>query len=206
MNLYIINVKKYFPQACENLSEHRKKKILYAKNELVKSQNVAVSSCFDVALSPYGLAERDMKYRLNEYGKPRFDGNEPFKFCISHSGDIVALATDYADIGLDIEPLSRKIEDKVIERFFTKFEQNWALSENPNKEYRKLLLWVTMESVVKLSGDGFAVGHEKICIPYFEDEAVVEGIHLKKLIIDGNLFVISSKEKITLENIKILKN
>ena len=149
------------------------------------------------ACAEHGIDEKNIVYEENEYGKPYFRSNPELSFSLSHSKNMVILAIDTDDVGIDCEPLDRAVTKSVAERFFSKKEVC---------EFKDdlLSLWVTKESLCKLTGKGLSLGAKETNIPFFTEELKTNGFFIKKFTLDGYVTVVSSKHKIFCVPRKIL--
>lgn len=172
-----------------SLSEHRKNKFLSQKSEESKKLSLGCSLLLKIGLKIFGLEEKFAQYKIEKNGKPYISNAENVFFSLSHTDNIAVAALDSSEIGVDSEKLSRKIEDKIIRRYFSEKEQNWTLGDYK----QKLKLWVSKESIVKYTGEGFAVGAKKHEIPRFDQKTTVNGISVEIFNVLGTLIALSSK-------------
>ncbi len=172
------------------ISEYRKSKILSKRSENDRSLSIAAALLLKKACADLGIDEKDIVYGENEYGKPHFKTNPEIRFSLSHSKNMVILAIDSDEIGIDCEILDREVTESVARRFF---------SEKEVSEFKDdlLLLWVTKESLCKLTGKGLSLGARDTDIPFYTEELEADGICVKKFTLDGYVAVASSKHKIS---------
>lgn len=90
----------------------------------------------------YGTEVKESDLIRNEYGKPEII-NCDVKFNISHSGDIIVLAADKNEIGVDVEKIKTRDYKRIADRYFTE------KVEDLEDFYR---LWTKKESFVKYMG------------------------------------------------------
>jgi 4'-phosphopantetheinyl transferase len=104
------------------------------------------------------------RFAATPHGKPEIidppDG-APLRFSLTHSDHMVAVAvTRAAEIGIDLEPLDRRLEDgpELAERFFAT-EEVRALRALPAEERaeRFIRLWTLKEAFLKATGMGLAM-------------------------------------------------
>ncbi len=158
------------------ISEHRRTKINAAKVSPRQQINAALT--LKAGFASYGINEKDVIYGAKGNGKP-FAVNYPnIRFSLAHSGDMAIAAFSDREIGIDLEKSDRVIPSEIISRFFSSSEAE-SFSGNT------LLLWCAKEAAVKYSGKGFAKGRSDYSVPFFVDEALLNGIWLKKIYIDG---------------------
>ena len=172
------------------ISEYRKNKILSKRIENDRSLSIAAALLLKKACSEHGIDEKNVVYEENEYGKPYFKSNPELKFSLSHSKNMVILALDADNVGIDCESLGRTVTKDVASRFFS--EKEVADFEND-----LLSLWVTKESLCKLTGKGLALGAKETEIPFYTDKTEATGYFVKKFSIAGYVTVISASHEIT---------
>jgi len=87
-----------------------------------------------------------------QQGKPYFEGN-PLHFSISHTKTHAFCCLSHTNVGMDAEPLDRKVDPRIAGRFLSPAEQR-RLDASACKEQALLRLWVLKESYAKLTGRG----------------------------------------------------
>ena len=172
------------------ISEYTKNKILSKRAENDRSLSIASALLLKSACADRGIDEKNVIYSENEYGKPYFKSNPELRFSLSHSKNMVILAIDTDEIGIDCEPLERMVTKSVASRFF---------SEREVYEFRDdlLLLWVTKESLCKLTGKGLSLGAWDTDITLYTEELETNNIFVKKFTLDGYVAVVSSRHEIS---------
>ena len=88
-------------------------------------------------------------------GKPYFP-ETALHFSISHTKDVVFCCLHDANVGIDAEPVNRKVSSRVAEDWLSEAEKQRYLAQN-DKNAAFLRLWVLKESYAKLTGKG--LGH-----------------------------------------------
>ena len=88
---------------------------------------------------------------ISKDGKPYFK-NSNIYFNYSHTKNYIACALSLQEVGIDIEELSRKINDKVASKYLDGVKDN-------NK---RLEIWVRKEAYSKLKGLGLKINFQKI--------------------------------------------
>jgi len=101
------------------------------------------------------------RFVADRHGKPAaYLGALPaaLSFNLSHTEGMAGLAVvarGGVDLGFDLEPLARKVELGVAERFFTRDEVSWLNSLSPPYRPRGFLqLWTLKEAFIKATGKG----------------------------------------------------
>lgn len=108
------------------------------------------------------VAPDNWRFARDERGKPHVaPGLPPLSFSLTHCRGLAAVAVAAADIavGVDAEPLTRRVEPlRLAQRFFTVQEAD-ALAAMDDDEARRsafLRLWTLKEATVKALGTGIA--------------------------------------------------
>ena len=102
------------------------------------------------------ILKQDYNYEFNKFIYNKF--NKPYLptdniyFNISHCKDIVVIAINDKEIGVDIEFYDRYNTKYLDQIFSTKEIEQIKKSTNPNKEYS--ILWCMKESLLKCIGTG----------------------------------------------------
>ena len=91
---------------------------------------------------------------FGEHGKPYLaDGG--MYFSVSHSGDIVAIAADGAEVGCDVEVVPGDNRLKIANRFFHINERGYVNgSEDKNLAFCRI--WTRKEAYLKMTGEGIS--------------------------------------------------
>jgi len=98
-----------------------------------------------------GISNKELKFSINEYGKPFLTTNPHVHFNISHAGHYIACAVSDAPVGIDIE-LIKPIEMKIAERFFTPDETAYIIQDESMRRFYEV--WTKKESRIKWEGLG----------------------------------------------------
>ena len=143
--------------------------------------------------------ELDIKYDLNEYGKPFMPGSA-LQFNLSHSGDRVALAFCWEDlIGIDVEEmLPQKDFLQVASRFFSPSER--AALHNLEGEEQRLSFyrcWTRKEAFVKALGLGVSAPLDRFSVEFRSD------LPARMLEMDGTL---GTREEWLLQDVSLSGN
>ncbi len=93
------------------------------------------------------ISDKNTVIKKTDKGKPYLDPEE-FHFSISHTNDLIVIATSPFNVGIDCERKDRKISMGVGNRF---------LGGNCD-----ITSWVHFEAFSKLHGEGISVGYEKM--------------------------------------------
>lgn len=97
----------------------------------------------------YDIELDDIEIIKDKNGKPRAKNNE-FYFNISHSENMVVVAIDSQEIGIDVEQI-RKFDPRVAQKFFAHKIEGIAKSPTPDIEFTKQ--WTIFEAKLKYWGN-----------------------------------------------------
>ncbi len=103
-----------------------------------------------------GIPAMDITFNTGKHGKPYLADNVNLQFNLSHSHDRVVYAfTAHAEIGIDIEKIETRFNEKVAQRFFSASEYA-ALTHLPEQEKITAFyhLWAGKEAIIKAVGEG----------------------------------------------------
>lgn len=105
----------------------------------------------------FSIADTELNFEKNKYGKPILSDYQDIFFNYSHSGSWVLCAVGGEPVGVDVEVIKAKDLD-IAKRFFTSEEYRWLQSVDEKKRdecfYR---LWTLKESYIKAEGKGLSI-------------------------------------------------
>ncbi len=105
------------------------------------------------AVANAGYCYEDMEYAVSDTGKPYFKNSSLF-FNTADTKNYVAAAVFDADIGIDIEEITRKADTKrLADRFFSAAEQEYVRT-HADKRYAFFRIWTRKEALLKADGIG----------------------------------------------------
>ena len=99
-------------------------------------------------------ATGDREITFGEHDKPYLaDGS--LYFSVSHSGDIVVIATDDSELGVDVEAVPSPDRLKIADRFYHPTERGYVHdSDDPERAFCRI--WTRKESYLKCTGEGIS--------------------------------------------------
>lgn len=154
----------------------------YDKNKGHKREqtDTMIRESLKTYISGHSLPPYDGEIKRTELGKPYID--YPLHIGVTHTDDIVIIAIDENEFGIDAEKVGRKMErrEKIAERFFT---ENELLQAHDDESF--LDIWVKKEAYVKFTGEGLS--SMKAC-----DVTTLSGF--EKIQNDRNLIIYIYKE------------
>ncbi len=166
-HLYIENIKEKSPKEIkkealsQRLLDYETNKdyinrIFQKKHPQAQKESLCALILLDFALqSSYGIQEK-LIISKTEIDKPYFK-NSDVKFSISHSEDYVAVAVSDNEIGVDIEKITDKSRDNMIDRFFIPSEQEFYYNSE-DKAAAFAVLWTRKEAYLKYTSKGITEG------------------------------------------------
>jgi 4'-phosphopantetheinyl transferase len=136
------------------------------------------------------LKNGEIRFSVNEYGKPYCDRLDDFHFNVSHPGDWVVCAVDRVPVGIDIEKIST-IDLDISKNFFSPQEHQDLIQSNDPFEYF-FTLWSLKESYIKFIGKGLSHPLNRFSMKMLSssrigievDNTLLEHIHFEQYSID----------------------
>ncbi len=108
-----------------------------------------------IAYKDFGAKSEDIKFKTTSNGKPYIENANGFNFSISHSGNLVAVAISFEEIGIDIEKV-RKVNLQLCDRFFTKNEKAYITAYHDFENERFFEIWTKKEAYIKFQGSSIS--------------------------------------------------
>lgn len=114
-------------------------------------------------LSRYAdVGPRDWRFVVNGYGRPDIDpehGLGDFRFNLSHTDGLVAVAVARGELGVDVEDTWRRSHtDQIAEHFFAPREVAGLRSLPQERQHGRFFdLWTLKEAYIKARGMGLAI-------------------------------------------------
>jgi 4'-phosphopantetheinyl transferase len=144
----------------DEAEKNRVARFMFARNRVeFTAAHVLTRQALSAATGARAAAFR---FEAGEHGKPTaWIGGERAKihFNLSHTEGLVAVAVAPFEQGLDVEPLDRRVDLAVADRFFCPEEIDW-LNGLPEAEQAEgfLRLWTLKEAFIKATGRGLSEG------------------------------------------------
>lgn len=140
----------------------------------ISRHNTALKALNILTLSAFGIETSEKLIVKSKSGRPHIK-NSDFDFSISHTGTVALVAAcgkgaknknmicfdeDISKIGVDIEREDRvinyKVMMKIVKEYLTMKEREYVSVGTEFDRERFLEIWTKKESIVKLTGEGFA--------------------------------------------------
>lgn len=131
---------------------------------------------------------------LGEHGKPYTEG---IFFSLSHSGDIVAIAVDNVEVGMDVEQIAEESRLKIAERFYHPNEREAVRSADDHAR-AFTQIWTRKEAYLKMTGEGISTD-----LTAFDTTAPPLSEQIVTFDLEGYCLSICSADKINIEDIYI---
>ena len=130
------------------LSKYRKNKISNIKNpEIFKKQIITEFFLLKCLISLDPDLRRPLDISVSDNGKPYIEGFK-YRFSISHSDDLLMIAIDENEIGIDCQKTVEKEKYlKICNRYFSNEEKNYITDEDSFTE-----IWTKKEAYAKMHG------------------------------------------------------
>ncbi|HLP61006.1 MAG TPA: 4'-phosphopantetheinyl transferase superfamily protein [Candidatus Deferrimicrobium sp.] len=137
-----------------------------------------------------GLANHEIEFYTNEYGKPFLKNRDDLHFNLSHSGSWVVCAVDNHPIGIDVERI-QSIDLDISKNYFSPDEHQDLLAKEDKFSYF-FTLWSLKESYIKIVGKGLSLPLNSFSIKFSgsdnirikEEERLLENIYFTQYEID----------------------
>ena len=125
---------------------------------------------------------------FGEHDKPYVESD--VFFSVSHSGRVAVIATDDAEVGLDIEQLPDESRLKIADRFYHPRERAYVKgSQDPCRAFCEI--WTRKEAVLKMTGEGISTD-----LTAFDTTALPLSAQLYTSALDGYCLSVCSAEPI----------
>lgn len=162
----LIEDEEIFAICYNRLSDFRKSKCDRFKQIKDKARCIGAGIMLDIALSEYGLSERNVAYILGENGKPSIEGHPEICFNLSHSGERVICAISDIPVGCDVEKINsdKKDADRIAKRFFSENERKRIIIEGSANADMFYQIWTLKESYIKCTGEGMKCAFESFSV------------------------------------------
>ena len=96
----------------------------------------------------------DREIVFGEHEKPYLADGSMY-FSVSHSGDIVVIATDDSELGIDVEAMSQRDILAIADRFYHPTERDYV-NASDDTERAFCRIWTRKESYLKCTGEGIS--------------------------------------------------
>lgn len=171
-------IEAHYDELVEGLYEERRERVKKLKNKKAAYESITSGYLLqDICKSELNLTPGDIKIINGEHGKPELSGFEHFRFNLSHTEGMVALAYGGCELGTDIERV-RPHDLKVAGRCFCKSEYDYVVDaslDDPDacrdelktgeafckcrqSEYARFFhIWTVKEAYLKYKGNGISV-------------------------------------------------
>jgi phosphopantetheine--protein transferase-like protein len=123
----------------------------------------------DIAPDAWSFAE-------SEHGKPQVTGEQNAHFNISHTEEGLALAVSRFPVGIDVEDLTRDVNESLFRTMLTPAEHRRLMRCSPAKRSRQFLkIWSMKEAYAKLLGLGHSLDFAKIEVSLGKGRLIADG-------------------------------
>ncbi len=154
-------IKENYDSLLEKIYPDRRERIKNLKNKKAAYASITAGLMLqDIIYRECGIEPADLNFLTGDNGKPYLQGENTFKFNLSHSGEYVVVAYGSCELGVDMEEIRHmmNIDEAVAKRCFTNDEQDYiSLVDDETREEKFIKLWTMKESYVKLTGKGISM-------------------------------------------------
>lgn len=104
------------------------------------------------------MANADICFKVNAYGKPRLSGADNYHFNVSHAGEWVVCMVDSEPVGVDVEHV-KTMDIAMARSFFAEEEYRYVMEAPQSKEQMQRFyhIWTAKESYIKAIGMGLSL-------------------------------------------------
>jgi len=147
-----------FSVLLQYVSDEKAKKIQRFKNIKDKSRSLVGDLLLRyIIMSKVDIANREIIFTFNDYGKPILNNYSHIHFNLSHAGNWVVVAFDSNKVGIDIE-YKRPINLSSFKSIFSEQEYEQLKNLNIDQQMHSFYkLWTIKESYVKMIGEGLSM-------------------------------------------------
>ncbi len=121
-----------------------------------------------------GRAAHRIEFKYNAFGKPALaDPNLPFQFNVSHSGDVILVATAIDRVlGVDVERMRPDMANaEIAARYFSPSECSTLLALPPEMRCEAFFAcWTRKEAYLKARGDGLSLPLDRFDVAFAPTE------------------------------------
>ncbi len=108
-----------------------------------------------------GVRPQDLRFRLNQWGKPALDwAGADLRFNLSHCGGVALYAiARSADVGIDVEEIREgRADGAIVEHFFSPREvRDWTRLASGDRLRAFFRCWTRKEAYIKAVGQGLGI-------------------------------------------------
>ena len=188
---FVLDERLQFSEAerfCARLPMERREKIARFRFERDKLRSLIAGLLID------RFAGCELTYGRNN--KPYLARGGVF-FSVSHSGDIVAIAIDSAEVGCDVERIPTDNRLKIADRFFHPNERGYVnASADKNRAFCRV--WTRKEAYLKMTGEGIAAD-----LTAFDTTSAPLSEQLFSAELDGYFLSVCSEKPISADDVHI---
>jgi 4'-phosphopantetheinyl transferase len=169
MDLYIVDHKKLgleknWRDIMPFLTEHERQKAERYRFEADKIRS-AVGAFLIRTMASRSFPETEIVIERTASGKPYLAGQSGYEFSLSHSGDLIVLATDACPVGVDVERIRSEKDWRIFHRYLSEAEM--TMIENAEDQASEFFrVWTIREAFSKEEGEGLAIFDKDFTVDY----------------------------------------
>lgn len=170
-----LRLSKGLDELMESLTEQEREKILRFKFDADRIRGTA-GAVMIRAEAFRSFPGENCVIAASEHGKPYLEGHREFEFNLSHSGDLIVLATNDAPVGVDVEEIKAK-DWRIFHRYLTSEEMS-MIESSDDQDAAFFKVWTIREAFAKEEGLGLAILDRSFTVDYDSCSISYEGRRL----------------------------
>lgn len=167
-------------------------KYLKLNDDQAKIQNVVAYFLLLKVLADKDISIKGLDFSFTEVGKPYFKDLYA-KFNLSHAAQMVAVAIDSLELGIDVEKI-RDVKERQLEHVYSKQEQVVYQDKLLDRDFF-CKTWTIKESYTKFTGLGLTQDFNTLTFDLEADINLVDDIYIHTFKIQDFYMSVSSKRK-----------
>jgi len=188
----LIKIKNKLFEYADKMPLKRYKAYQELNDEMAKIQNILSYLLLRKILNDNNIKMYDNHFNYCKNGKPYFE-NSNIKFSISHSNNLIAVAIDDNDLGIDVEQI-KKVNNNIINQVYSKEEQTIYKNKLNNEEFF-CKTWTIKESFVKATGQGMNINFNLLTFNLASDLNQIDNYFINTLKINNSFLSICGKKR-----------
>ena len=139
------------------ISTDKKAKLDNYKSDIDKKLGLYADLLVRAAIhQDLNIENNDIVFGVDSYGKPLLENNRDYRFNISHTHNMIAVAISNNPVGVDVEKI-RESDHRIEKRFFAEHELKYIYKSQDNTNERFFEIWTKKEAYIKYTGKGLSV-------------------------------------------------
>ena len=187
-----LNAKNKIFQQKDKMPTKRLEAYTELDDETAKLHNIISYLLLKKILTDNNIEVDESSYNYSKDGKPYYE-NSNINFSISHSEDMIAVAIDDNELGIDVEKI-KEVKNNIIDRVYSKEEQK-LYSEKLLDDSFFCKTWTKKESFAKSSGKGMNIDFDSITLDLESDFNEIKDYYINTIKLKDAYLSICGKTK-----------